>query len=501
MSRCLSMGMISAILVALPGWAWSADMAEQLAADLNAAPCQLVLPLLHHVSCRTKGPMTVSPSAGGFRAEATEMVADIGKDHRIALGTIGIDLTPEPGGAWGFATVVPSPLVVTDGAGKPELEITVESQKLEGHWRPDIQALTGLDVTLHGLKLTPAAGGPPVTVGSLALAGALTETRPGHWGGPLTLTGEALVVPWAGGHGQVRLGSASLEGRVSGLDLTTLLSRRAQARPPGDAPATRVGLRSLARHYLAMVHDLVDGGALGLHLADLSITLPTSGTSVTIGRIAYRETLEGLEQGKPTLSASYEYGALAVAPPPSLQDFLPTAAKFSLTAQDLPGNALWQVIDRGLGADSHDGGALVKTALFEAEDALTRAGSLLTLEALNLDTPATTAALAGQMRYDAAAALGLVGHYDMTIRGFDAAMKAFQAPPGAEPLGEEARTILSMLTMVQVMGLPAKDAAGREARTYKVEVAPSGAVVLNGADISMLVQSLRDRLGRHDKPR
>ena len=79
---------------------------------------------------------------------------------------------------------------------------------------------------------------------------------------------------------------------------------------------------------------------------------------------------------------------------------------------------------------------------------------------------------------------------------FDVAMKALQPAPGGQPLGEDVKTVLSMLTMLQVMGQPGKDEAGRDARTYKIQVSETGAVDLNGADVTMLIQSLRDRLAR-----
>ncbi|MEI6556993.1 MAG: hypothetical protein WCO00_01190 [Rhodospirillaceae bacterium] len=487
----------------------TAETAARLAADFSTDPCQPLATYSLPLRCQWQGPVTVTPAGDHYRAELPQVTAHIGTSRQLALGTLILDLRPEADGGWAFSLALPSALTLADKAGRPELEIALGAQKIEGHWQPAVHTLTGLQVSLRDLRLTAPTDGHAITIATLSLTGALAESQPGRWGGPVALALGSVVVPYAEGNDMVRLGSAMIDGRVSGLDIALALSRRtpnppavapdAAAPPPPDAKAKPGPLIS-ARHYLTRLHDLFDGAALHIHLADLMVKVPMIETGVSLGTFDYQTALAGLEQGRSTFSVTYEHGPLAVTPPPTLHEFLPTAARFSLSARNLPNDALWQALDRALAPDTVSGEQALKAFLPDADAALTEAGTHLTIERFGIDTPATTVKLTGQAQYDAAAAMGMVAQYDMTIRGFDAAMKELQPAPGPNTLSEETRTMLSMLTMVQVMGLPAKDDAGREARTYKVEVAGTGAILLNGADITMLVQGLKDRLGRKTPP-
>ena len=113
-------------------------------------------------------------------------------------------------------------------------------------------------------------------------------------------------------------------------------------------------------------------------------------------------------------------------------------------------------------------------------------GSKLRIDSLQIDTPATAATLKGEARFHPQAAFGVVAGFDMVMRGLDAAMKQMQPAPGGK-VDEETQSTLAMLSMVQVMGAPGKDASGRDIRTYKLELGADGRINLNGADMSALL--------------
>ncbi|MEI7608472.1 MAG: hypothetical protein WCJ64_13935, partial [Rhodospirillaceae bacterium] len=489
--------------------------AARLSELLNAGPCQPLATYSIRLRCEWRGPIVVEPDGDHYRAAVPEAVVILGDDRRIALGTMLVALRPESGDAWSFAFALPSPLRFTDKAGTPEMDAAFASVTVQGVWRPAAAGVTDLRAVASGLRLTSPTDSHAVSLANLSLTGLLTEDRDGRWSGPLALALNGLAIPAGDGDDLIRLGSASLEGTVSGLDLALARRRHAEqhsaTEPPAAAPQppaplapgarpqaapSKERLRATALHYLTRLGGLFDGAALHLALADLRVKVPMMDTAVSLGRFDYRTAFEGLEHGRSTLAVTYEHGPLAVQPPPPLQEFLPKTARFALIATGLPNETLRQALERTLASESRTSDGLIKTFLAEADTALTQAGTRLTIERFGIDTPATTVALTGEARYDATAALGMVARSEMSIRGFDVAMKALQPAPGAAPLGEDVKTVLSMLTMLQVMGQPGKDEAGRDARTYKIQVSETGAVDLNGADVTMLIQSLRDRLAR-----
>ena len=491
-----------------------AAMAARLEAELNDAPCQPLATFSVPIRCQWQGRITVATAGDRYRAEVPGLTILLGANRRIELGTLALALTPQAGGALAFALTLPPSFALAAKAGDPELSAAAaEAPSIEGLWQPAAHGVTRLDARAHGLRLSSPADPHTIAIGSLSLTGALAETAPGRWGGPVALALGDLAVRAPDGSELAHLGSASFEGRVSELDLALALARRAQseaartaeASAPPAAPANtatnaKKGSWASARHYLARLQDLFGGGSVGIRLGDLSIRIPMTETTIALGGIEYHTALDGLERGKSTLSVGYRHGPLTVTPTPALQDFMPKTARLALTATGLPNGALWQALERAAAGDDRGTDRRVKDFLADADAALTQAGANLTIEGLDIDTPATTLKLTGQARYDAAAALGMDARADMAIRGFDAALKALLPAPGAASLSDDSKTMLSALTMLQVMGLPAKDETGRDTRTYQVQAEGSGAITLNGADITILVQSLRDRLGRHAQP-
>ena len=522
MMRALVYGMLVILLAALDGngvaraadaMATDPDTAAQLAADLNAAPCQPFSTFSVSLRCQWQGQIRVAPVGDHYQAEVPEVVAFIGSGRQVALGTLLLELRPGPNGALDFSLALPAKLALTARDGTTEANVAVGSQTITGHWEPSAHSVTKLDASARDISLASPSTPDPIVIGTLALAESLAETQPGRWSGPASLTLGSLAVQTADGGELLQLGSATLDGQVTGLDIALALARRAQsqaaaAEPPAleAAPAqkgesvAKKGLTTTARHYLARVHDLFDGASLGIHLTDARVKIPMVETAITLGRFDYQTAVTGLEQGKSTLAVTYEHGPLAVTPAPALQDFLPKTARISRIASGLPNDDLWQALDHALPADGPGGDQAIKTLLAEVDAAMTKAGAHLTIETFNIDTPASTLNLTGQAQYDGAATMGMVAQCDMIIRGFDAALKALQPAPGSSALSDGTMNILSALTMLQVMGLPAKDETGRDARTYKVQVANTGGIMLNGADITILVQSLRDRLGHHSQP-
>ena len=479
-----------------------------MSAQLNAGPCEPLATLAVHLRCTWQGTIAVEAAPDGYQATLPEVTAILAGGRRIGLGTLLLHLRPAADGAWNFSFDLPTAVRIGDGEGRPEMEVAASAASVDGVWQPALQTVTTLHATARDLRLTSPGDPQSTSIGGVSLDEALAADGRGHWGGPVSLRLDQVRVPDGSGGEVFRLGAASLGGEVAGLDLALAASRHleslaaaaAPAPPPVAGPHARERLRASVLHYLTRSHDLFDAASLRLHLSELFVRVPVVETGLTLGAFDYRTGLAGLERGRSTLTVSYDHGPLTVDPAPPLAEFLPKTAKIALTARGLPNDALWAALEKALAVEDKGGDKMAKTFLGDATDALIRAGSRITVDSFGIDTPATTVALAGEADYSATAAMGMVAHGDLIIRGFDAAMKAIQSAPGMSPPGEEVKTLLSMLTMLQVMGAPGKDEAGRDARVYKLQLADSGAVELNGADITLLIQSLRDRLSRPAKP-
>ena len=74
---------------------------------------------------------------------------------------------------------------------------------------------------------------------------------------------------------------------------------------------------------------------------------------------------------------------------------------------------------------------------------------------------------------------------DVTAKGFDDAIKRLSSVPG----NRQAQQAALVLTLLRGFGKPAGVEAGSQRFDYQIEVVPDGRILINGLDISVLLQA------------
>jgi hypothetical protein len=227
-------------------------------------------------------------------------------------------------------------------------------------------------------------------------------------------------------------------------------------------------------------------------IKDLTLIAPGTAGSLTIGTVAVKGALEGLDRGRATVSFGYEQSGLKLGPGASVHEFVPERVKLAVAASDLPNAALWAAFKQQIEATGSREEKLLAT-LQQVQAALIAAGTRLRITALDFDAPAFGTDITGEIRYSPDSSLGVVAGIDAVLRGLDAAMKLVLPAPGAK-VDPDTQTLMAMLSMVQAFGAIAKDAAGRDLRTYKIELGADGRLLLNGADMTAVLETVRAKL-------
>jgi len=467
----------------------TAETAASLAATLDAGLRQWFPPTGSSATYRWDGRTGVTPAGDHYDADLPSLEITSDDGSRAVVGVIKLALIPNGDGSWGVGLSVPPQITLLGADGKPEGDVTIGSQRFFGRWLPSLNTFVKADGSYGDVRAASKKDGNRFEIGSLVLRTDLTEQPAGRWSGPSTLVLNKLVAVDEHGVQVARLGSAAIEASMSGMDLGNALVLGTQPAPPAAAgqPPAKEDAQAAVRRHLTMLHGLLGAASAKLRITDLTMTAPGDGSSFTIGQITLRGGIDGLDNGKSTLSLGYDHAGLKIEPNPGPREFTPEKVEFAVSATDLPNVGLWAALEKLLQpAPGQTDDQAGQQFLVDAQTALTQGGSKLRVDSLQIDTPATAATIKGEARFNNQSVFGIVANLDMVMRGLDAAMKQLQPAPGAK-VDEDTQSTLALLSMVQVMGAPGKDASGRDIRTYKLELGADGKITLNGADMSALL--------------
>ena len=417
----------------------------------------------------------VTPAGDHFEVDLPALTISSDDGSGIQAGVIKLTLAPQADGAWLVGLIVPGRFLMAAPDGKADGEITIGSQHFSGRWLPALGTFVTLDAGLGALRAASKKDATRLEVGSLALRTDLAEQAPGRWSGPGSLSLGGLVMVDEHGAEVARIGSVVVDSAISGLDLAKLV---------------KIGATADATRHPELLRGLIAGITAKLAVGDTTMTASNDGSSFTVKEVAAHGGLEGLDGEYSSVTLGYRHAGLSLAPNPGPREFTPEKAELDLAVTSLPNGGLWSAMETLLkpvpGLNDEQRGNQFSLAVMNA---LTQAGSRLEVKALSLDTPAA-ATLKGAATFDGKAAFGLVAGLDMVLRGLDSTMKQLQPAPGAKPDPEVQKT-LATLSLAQALGAPGKDETGRDLRSYKFDLGPDGRIMLNGADMSAVLQSVQ----------
>ncbi|MEI6558134.1 MAG: hypothetical protein WCO00_06975 [Rhodospirillaceae bacterium] len=424
----------------------------------------------------------VVPAGDHFEVDLPALALGDDDGSAIQVGVIKLTLAPEPAGSWQVGLTLPGQILMMAADGRPDGEITIASQRLTGRWLPALMTFITLDASLGGLRAASKKDKTRLEVATLALRTDLAELPPGRWSGPGSLAVSGLTMVDEHGVEVARVGSAGIDSAVTGLDLARLV---------------KIGGTDAVGHHPELWRSLLSGVTARLTALDTTMTAGNDGSSFTVKEVSAHGGVEGLDGEHSSITLGYRHGGLSLTPSPGPREFTPEKAELDLAVFSLPNTGLWSAVEAVLkpapGLTEDQIGTQFSQAVMTA---FTQAGSRLVVKALSLDTPAAAARIKGDATFDGKAAFGLVAGIDMVLRGLDTTVKEMQPAPGAKP-DEEAQKTLATLALVQAMGAAGKDEAGRDVRSYKFDLGPDGRILLNGADMSVLLQAVQ---GQGAKP-
>jgi hypothetical protein len=527
----------------------TAESAATLAGTLDAGLRQWFPPTGATTGYQWDGRVQVTASGDHYDVDLPSLGVTNKDGSRLGVGVVRLALTPDADGSLGVGVTLPSRISLLAADGSPDGDLTIGSQHFFGRWLPTLGTFVKVDGSYGDLLAASPKDSSRLAVGGVTVHVDLSEAAAGRWTGPSTLVVNKLDMVDEHGVQVAHLGSAAIEGTVSGLDLAHVILFGSQLAADGaasvagteedakagteedakvgkdeDAKAgkdeetkagpeekTKAGKKEESKagkdeetkanwaelhRQLVAFQGLFSGASGKLRVNDLVVTGGADGSTVTVGQLAIHGSVDGLDQEKSTITLGYDHDGVKVAPNPTPQEFLPEKVELRLAAAELP---LKLTIQRLIDATASYDEKVMEDVGQQLAHAFIEAGSRLRVEALRIDTPVAAATLEGEARLDHTTALGAVAAFNMAVRGLDVLAKQVQPVPGAKP-DEDTQNLLAGLTMVQAMGAPGKDQNGRDIRTYKLQLGADGKVMLNGTDLSAMFQLPQSQGGAAPAP-
>jgi hypothetical protein len=150
---------------------------------------------------------------------------------------------------------------------------------------------------------------------------------------------------------------------------------------------------------------------------------------------------------------------------------VPSHAEFALSASGLPNDVVRRLLDAPRSAHAKAG--------ILAD--LKRSGTEVKLDTLGIVAGDAAVSGGGGLRFAAGAAFDVIGAATLSLRGVETVIAELRSVDA----------VARVLTIAQALGQAGKDDRGREIRTYRFEATKDGQLLMNGADLMLVVGMAR----------
>jgi hypothetical protein len=253
-------------------------------------------------------------------------------------------------------------------------------------------------------------------------------------------------------------------------------------------PAANPGERwqhAFQRAQAIVVEGGVAGSTVDITLTDGVYNDGNPQPAVTLGRAVVRQVTTDANQESGTFQLQYQQDGLALrqglVPMPQ---YVPARVNLSLQLEDLPMRAV-HAYSAAATAARVPGRAAGNpmAALMTLIQAMQQAETTLHIQPIDLDAPAVGATLTGTVTADGSSPYQAHATGELVVRGLEALQRELGAQGGRGGPDSPA----GVVGILAALGQQGTGPNGQPVRTYRIELTPTGQLMLNGADMSALL--------------
>lgn len=450
----------------------------------------------------TEGHVVVEQADSYYAVTLPDITVKDHKGESAEIGIIAINAVPEATpGDWKLSVSVPTPITWKNAAGTPVRKMSLGGQRLSGQWKQSLAGFSTLDGAYNNVVVDDLIRQKTYKIANVGLVSNLKETAAGIWSGDTVATIKGLNGSGAPGAGTTTADSITLTATVKDLSA----AKRQQMREQIGAFAENTNPKDLETLSPAgqlalfnMVVDLMRSGGSGFSFkADLKNfaaampaqgILPARNLSIKDGTIGLN--LAGFETGKVTLGVISRLDDL-VSTPSGNPALMPSDMNLDMKIQNLPFEELVKIGQDSLKTAGRGGAAKQFAgiqAMISLPQVLSAAGANVTITNSTFSNATADAKLDGKMTADMNATMGATGRMKGEVSGLDAVIASLQKQANdTTDAAKKARLqkTVQNLTVFNLAG-QAENRGGKTVKTYDFELTPTGQMLLNGSDLSIL---------------
>ena len=434
------------------------------------------------------GDIVVEPQGDRYAMTIPTMtIGPRGMPDGLRIGPIEVDLRPLDDGLYEAEWRLPDAIEAVTGDQRVGV-MTIADQRGAGTWSSAFETFLSLDFRLAGIEITPDTERGRVTIDEIIALIDSEETGGGLYDSTSEFSMSSLS--WDPGMPDARellgIDLIAIGGTVTGADMAAiyefvdavevLMEEGGPDAPGGPSPTFASDVAELIEQTPKLIRAFDASYRLeGLNFADAETRVDAQGGQFSL-------YLDGLDGEQATIGMNLEIGDIEIDPPPPMAQFIPSDTSGNIALVGVPSG---QVVDilvgflRGIDAMGPDGSGMM--AVLQLQQALMGGGTILQISNVNVVTDIADWAFDGEVVPNQAAAFGVTADAEMRIGNMPALIQELQTLP-------QAGDAVSGLTLLQTMGREETDGQGGPVRVYDFELTADGQFLLNGADMSPLIQ-------------
>jgi hypothetical protein len=494
------------ILVALAVPAQAAAL-DQASADKLKAVVESFLTeqkKLAEIDGKTKidlqGETTVE-EAGEFYAVTLPYIKVIqsGGDQ-VDVGMISINALPgDSAGQWKLRLAMPTPIVISDKAGKEITRMTIGGQRAAGIWDESLRSFIKLDALYKDI-LFSGTDGSSVKIPETRIVYDFTKDAANKWSGPGSVTFKNIeATPKTGG--SMKAAEVKADFSIDQYDSNAIRAYREKLAALSESMAKDVtsGQGKISPAHTgaiaSMMADFLSSAGNGMKvrysLSGINITKPANAAGpaqdISIPSGFFGMDLTGFSTGKVKMVTQLGYNGLRLTPTTE-EGLTPTEANIDLTIENIPVRDVLNLGKNTIDATvqnpelSKVTGGLFLPKLYSL---LSQSGALVTVNNTHIGNADIDVRMEGTARADISAALSGTANTKVSIRGLDTLIERIKAQEGKP--GKNIAMVRQSVQQLQMF----KNIARVETRpgsptlhVVEFELTPQGKMTINGQDLA-----------------
>ena len=463
------------------------------------------------VQLKREGKITIEPVQDYYVVTMPHLELHHDDEKRVDFGVLSINARPaEKDKIWYFSMALPTPILVYNSKDLLTARLDIGKQKFSGTWHAGYHSFRDIKAHYSDVALKHHQTGFALKMPEIHIDQQMEASgTPPEWSGKANFTVKNSTLLTGKGDKLVQLGTAGID-----IDLESYSPKRQQEFSNEWISLTRDSQNSARNKNITLkFYDLItkkllqiqNSMAVTAYAEDVRIKPPkavrqNSGKidtkTVTFGRLQYSFGFSDVRRDKAGLNAGFEmHGFEADSKPDIAKGLIPKDMRLHYALNNLPLKDLVAFGRKQLGGGQNTNNAAME-AMQVMPKMLGEAGTTFSMKDNYIHADDYKANIDATLKADASAAMNFTLESKANIQGLKGLigkLKTRAKETDNPMIAGYTKKAVGILTTLQMLGQQGEK--GKGSRVYNVTVDKAGKAMLNGSNLSNLIQAFTGNRG------